>query len=250
VAYGQQEIEAASELQWVANQSAGNDGYYGFDASSWPDTTWVLHAMYELADLGAATSIDLDHTVTHHTPTNANITAVTETVGGFMTRPGPGWRRLRWGELASRSDGYLVAALPDQHPSGLWFNTAELPETLIAPPEGSLDEASLDSLTRAIGQHSECLGAQCYSYYAAITQNLIGPGRLFTGTLRTVPDLVRGDDAMLCTPSNIWPRDRSWFVWTDWHLWASRVSGPVELINALRLDPGLETFDQAFSITA
>ena len=45
------------------------------------------------------------------------------------------------------------------------------------------------------------------------------------------------------TPSNFWPSDRSWFVYTDWDLWGTKVSGPAVLINAIRSDPNLETLD-------
>nr|CTQ90460.1 hypothetical protein [Kibdelosporangium sp. MJ126-NF4] len=46
---------------------------------------------------------------------------------------------------------------------------------------------------------------------------------------------------MSTTPSNLWPADRSWFVYTDWDLWATRISGPPELIAAVTAHSELET---------
>lgn len=43
------------------------------------------------------------------------------------------------------------------------------------------------------------------------------------------------------SPSNIWPEDRSWVVWTDHDLWGTRVRGSASLIQALERDSELET---------
>ena len=42
------------------------------------------------------------------------------------------------------------------------------------------------------------------------------------------------------TPSNIWPADRSWFVYTDYDLWATRISGSQALIDALIEDSEID----------
>src|SRR5262249_48870871 len=151
---------------------------------------------------------------------------VTRTVGGYLTRPGPGWRRLRWQELERRSGGHLVWLEPRVPPSGSWFNNAELPESLIAPPEGSLDEASFIALLGVLEDHSaDGADTSCFAYYAPMTSRSFGEDRLFEGPLGSVRNLVEGDDALGCTPSNIWAQDRSWFVWTDWDLWGTKISG-------------------------
>nr|WP_052478157.1 hypothetical protein [Kibdelosporangium sp. MJ126-NF4]CEL16508.1 hypothetical protein [Kibdelosporangium sp. MJ126-NF4] len=61
---------------------------------------------------------------------------------------------------------------------------------------------------------------------------------LLRGPLDAVPELVA---EMSTTPSNLWPADRSWFVYTDWDLWATRISGPPELIAAVTAHSELET---------
>jgi hypothetical protein len=45
------------------------------------------------------------------------------------------------------------------------------------------------------------------------------------------------------TPTNWWPVDRSRFVYTDWDLWETKVSGPVELVESNRNDDWLESID-------
>jgi hypothetical protein len=63
-----------------------------------------------------------------------------------------------------------------------------------------------------------------------------GP-RMFTGHLDEVQPLV---DDFGYTPNNIWPADRSWLVYTDHDLSATRVSGSAELITALTTADGLD----------
>jgi hypothetical protein len=43
------------------------------------------------------------------------------------------------------------------------------------------------------------------------------------------------------TPSNLWPADRSWLLWTDYDLWATDVHGSATVIAAIEADPELET---------
>ena len=43
------------------------------------------------------------------------------------------------------------------------------------------------------------------------------------------------------SPSNIWPDDRSWFVYTDWDLSGTRVSGSEELVASIVADQRLES---------
>ena len=47
-------------------------------------------------------------------------------------------------------------------------------------------------------------------------------------------------------PTNVWPEDRAWFVYADWDLWATKVSGSPSLIDALRADTILETVTLRF----
>jgi hypothetical protein len=42
------------------------------------------------------------------------------------------------------------------------------------------------------------------------------------------------------SPTNIWPGDNAWFVYTDADLWGTRVSGTDDLIQAITGDDELE----------
>ena len=63
---------------------------------------------------------------------------------------------------------------------------------------------------------------------------------MFAGMLPEASDLVVGG-GLDCTPGNLWPDDRSWFVYTDADLMATKVSGSAALIAVLEGDPHLET---------
>jgi hypothetical protein len=41
-------------------------------------------------------------------------------------------------------------------------------------------------------------------------------GRCFHGPISALSDLVRPPHDMLSTPSNVWPADRHWLLYTDW----------------------------------
>ncbi len=58
--------------------------------------------------------------------------------------------------------------------------------------------------------------------------------------LGDVANLIDPDQGRIGTPSNLWPIDRSWMVFTDWDLWGTKVSGPRALIDSLRAAPDLE----------
>ena len=49
----------------------------------------------------------------------------------------------------------------------------------------------------------------------------------------------------IVAPSRLgrWPDNRSWFVYTDWDLSGTRVSGTAELIDSVVADLELETID-------
>jgi hypothetical protein len=76
------------------------------------------------------------------------------------------------------------------------------------------------------------------AYFGAVTVGDFDELVVYVGDLRDVGELAihRG-----MTPSNFWPADRSWLVYTDWDLMATRVGGCRELIAALDADGELET---------
>lgn len=43
------------------------------------------------------------------------------------------------------------------------------------------------------------------------------------------------------SPSNIWPADGSWLIYTDWDLWGTKIYGPPELLSLIEADEFLET---------
>ena len=51
------------------------------------------------------------------------------------------------------------------------------------------------------------------------------------------------DEEMGGGPSNIWAADRSWFVYTDWDLWGTKVSGSAHLIGSLFADNDMEAVE-------
>lgn len=61
--------------------------------------------------------------------------------------------------------------------------------------------------------------------------------------LGDVANLVDRAQGRIGTPSNLWPLDRSWMMFTDWDLWGTKVSGPRELMDAIQSAPGLECID-------
>jgi hypothetical protein len=48
-------------------------------------------------------------------------------------------------------------------------------------------------------------------------------------------------DAVHGPPGNVWPLDRSWFVYTDWDLSGTRVGGSPDLVASVVADSQLET---------
>ena len=44
----------------------------------------------------------------------------------------------------------------------------------------------------------------------------------------------------LGAPNNIWPDDKAWFTYTDYDLWATKVSGSQDLIARILEDDELE----------
>ena len=63
---------------------------------------------------------------------------------------------------------------------------------------------------------------------------------MYGGCIGDLASLLESDD-LDGTPSNIWPADRSWLVYTDFDLWGTKVSGSAHLVERLVADPELET---------
>jgi hypothetical protein len=152
--------------------------------------------------------------------------------------PGEEWTRLRWAELWRRL-GVDPAGL-EGYPSFEWFPYRSWPVNMAAPGEGSLDRAQF---ARLLG-HLEAVsdrggGTPCIASYGACAIGEYNHDVLYRGALREAASLL-DDDTLSGSPSNLWPEDRSWLVYTDWDLWATKVSGTGELIDRLERDPELE----------
>ncbi|OBK36797.1 hypothetical protein A5658_05375 [Mycobacterium sp. 1245111.1] len=177
---------------------------------------------------------------------------------GFAEVPREPWRRVRWAEVGRRADFEVWAVTgrwahqryvpqeqwddpkvlpPDSDPRIGPIEQSSWPVTLLPPAEGSLDEESLRALVAALSRHTPPAALAHCDFFFGCPPLYDGP-RMFTGDLREVRSLV--DDTGY-TPNNFWPSDRSWLVYTDHDLCATRVSGSTELIAALTTADGLDS---------
>jgi hypothetical protein len=252
--------EPGIELSWLTTGS-GPETFAGYDAGGWEASTWVLHAMYENPGLPTA---GVTHDEVHQSAIaqgliqplifgELNLDEAATVTGiplGFAARPGSPWRRLRWSDHAARTGRILGAGQPVP-PCHRWFPSGSWPVSIDPPPEGSLDEASLDALLHVLADHSSDGGdTPCFAFYAPLAAGDFDHPALMTGPLRAIRELVQGEnpfqrDDFQSTPSNFWPHDRSWFAWTDWDLLGTKISGSSALIDSVRAEPDLETITWA-----
>ncbi|MFF8731323.1 hypothetical protein ACF073_33295 [Streptomyces sp. NPDC015171] len=230
------------------------DGITGFMAPPLPDSAWVLNAMYEHERAPADVTHDAYHrarvadgSIARHVVGDIDLTERSVTTGGGLGRaehPGPGWRRLRWAELAARTGDAMVPegllpsfrCFPSAKQGGSW------PLRIAPPTEGSLDRESWNRLIGILTEHSPAgPDTRCLAYYNPLM--LLD----FDGENTHVRAGRLGDAALLYdnpevrfSPSNLWAEDRSWVLCTDYDLWASKLSGPAPLVEALLRDPEIE----------
>lgn len=273
--------DAAGRLAWLHARSHG-DGSAGLHAGGWPDSIWLLHAMFERPDVPPITHQQwrraFDPDQPGATPTlkelrtlftgdlagvsDDELQAVVDAArqagrpdGGVLvataeglvdtgiplgythTPTEPHWRRLFWWEWSARCG----RTLGDQaYPPGYsWFNES-FPVSIQPPPEGSLDELTWERLLGVLSRQSSASTAATAYYAPAAPSGLRGDWAMFAGRLSDTRNLLAGR-GLACTPSNLWPDDRSWFVYTDADLMATKVSGSAALIAALMDDNHIET---------
>ena len=257
--------------QWPAVYGSG-PGATGYDLDEgWDAAGWVLHAIYECPGLAPGLSQHELHqqaiAAGLREPTmvgEVNLDEITTTTGtmlGFQRKPGPQWQRLTWSALAQR-DGFEFWAVdghwPDLRytPQSNWADPATIPAvsgprigparddswpaSILPPPQASLDEESLLALIEVLTQHTAPSALRdCVAYYGPVA--FMGEGAtVYAGKLSDMPALVASQRGTAVTPNNIWPADRSWLIYTDFDLEATRVSGSAELIDALRADDHLD----------
>ncbi|MEU8185381.1 hypothetical protein AB0B85_27825 [Micromonospora sp. NPDC049044] len=240
--------DPAALLAWLAGRPE-HETHTGYAPAGWGASTWILHAMYENAShAGRGThhevrrrgleSGDLAPLIVGGVDLDDG-TIDTGTPLGFVVRPGSAWRRVLWSQQPGQAPD------PRYPPCHRWFPHQSWPVAVQPPPEGSLDEESLTALLDTLCRHSvDGSGTDCVAFFASLPANDYDHVHVWRGPLSAVPELLeeRGG-SYLFSPTNLWPTDRSWFVWTDYDLQGTRVSGPTPLIEAVRSNPVLETVD-------
>ncbi|MGW1641663.1 hypothetical protein [Streptomyces lavendulae] len=238
---------AAGETDWL-RELTDDDGLSGFMPPALPDAAWVLHSMYE-HELGPT---DVSYAAYERAVLNGGgpelvpgldpADVLTGTVG---EHPGPRWRRLRWAELTRRTgdpvapEGRLPChrSFPSLRVSGGW------PVGIQAPFEGRLERADWHRLVDLLTAHSaQGPDTSCLAYYNPLLQGAEDFDNLHVraGTLADAKALYDHPEEDGWTPSNLWARDRSWVLCTDYDLWATKVAGPAPLVEALLHDGEIE----------
>lgn len=242
----------ASWLSWLSSSSDGDTGVTGFDAGGWAASTWVLHFMYESPDRDPnLTYDDLWRTKVASGAAaplvigSINLDEVAAVVGNSLglTSPKPEWVRLRWAELAERL--HIELAGNEVPPCWRWFPYRSWPSNLVPPDEGSLDGGCVGALVEVLAAHSAAgYSTPCVAYYCPLANGAdFDNPYVVEARLGDVAALVDPGAGRHGTPSNFWPVDRSWMVFTDWDLWGTKVSGSTALIEALRSAPAVECID-------
>ncbi|MFJ1768527.1 hypothetical protein ACIOD2_50000 [Amycolatopsis sp. NPDC088138] len=230
------------------------DGLTGFMPPAMPDAAWVLNTMYEHEDGPTGTSHHeyhqarlADGSARPQAVNGVDLEAGSTVTGGGLGRaghPGPGWRRLRWAELARRTgdpvvpDGLLPSyrCFPSATKEGSW------PLGIIPPAEGSLDRETWTRLIGILAEHSPAgPDTRCLAYYSPLTLGAADFENLHVrkGILGDA-GILYDDPGTGFSPSNLWAEDRSWCLCTDYDLWATKVAGSPLLIEALLKDLEIE----------
>lgn len=198
-------LDPGPAMAWLQDrpEHEGSTGYA--PEGHWPDSTWVLSAIHE--------------------------------------RRGRGWpwRRVTWADyLARPGNDSGNRSVP---PCFRWFHHAVPSRTIRWPHEGSLDLTSFAALLEVLAGVTPA-DTECFAFWGGLSSGQWDVPDLWVGPLAALPTLVRangGDHDF--TPSNVWPADRSWFVWTDWDLDGTWVAGSAELVDSVRRHPVLETVE-------
>ncbi len=213
-------------LDWVQERDKVGSATLGFNPDGWDATIWILHAMYENPALRSERS-----------------NKETFLIGPLGRADCPdGWKRLRWRELAERLG---IDPFESKYPPGtLSFPIRSWPANIQPPAEGSLDAAQyrrlVNHLVDAAGEHFTC-----YAFYAQLWNPRAAGYTIYELQADDLLGLYELDEVR-SSPTNLWPLDRSWFVYTDYDLWATKVSGSSNLIERIVNDPELESVPLKF----
>ena len=148
--------------------------------------------------------------------------------------PGPDWRRVRRVELAARLGA--ASEVSSTHRASL------VPRRGLARRPAPLRPKDHLFNLRPEGSSSVWQTQVRRQSASPLTRSSLVTGL----TMRIRASSVRFAASLSCattvgTPNNFWATDHSWFVYTDWDLWATKVSGPLTLIAALEADTELVT---------
>lgn len=248
------QVDWVQAVEWLRPQLREEDLATGIPATGWVDERWILHALYRhpgLVGRGSHHDVRDEQLRTGGGEPDAglDLDRVGTLIGiglGYQPRLPPPWQRITWPAAG-------LTAPPDEQsrpPSYRWLTTGSLPYEFAGATEGSLDQASFEALGAVLSALApEGAATECVALYGLCTQaaaDLPEQSRhqvgAWVGPLGSLPELfqVHGGPYS-ATPSNVWPVDRSWFVWTDWDLSGTRVSGSAALMNRLEAHPDLET---------
>jgi hypothetical protein len=235
---------------WLELQDGG-DSACGYDPSGWERSVWILNPIYENASLPSALSHDEVRRIEEAAgvaeqpglgvvPAELMERAVLIGGGlGWSEYPGEGWERRSWRAIGARLG---VDPLIARYLDSTAFPMRSWPVNVEPPTEGSLDVEQYRRLVDHLSAATPAL--DCLAFYALLTTQLtefdFDENLLFRGPIGGLTTFC-DDDAFDASPSNIWAEDESWFVYTDYDLWATKVSGNAALIEALLADEELET---------
>jgi hypothetical protein len=246
-----------SLLDWLEDGAPEVSAFTGYDPSGWETSVWILHAMYETNALPGGLTYDEVHRIELAAGTREPLpsdkavaegilpdSTVSSSATGRPGWPGPGWKRLPWRELGKRLDVDPFAG--DFALGYQTFPYRSWPVNIQPPTEGTLDREQYERLIEhLVSVTAEAGNARCVAFYGASAAQEFDERVIYTGAMKELVDLFE-TGGLIGSPSNFWPDERSWFVYTDWDLWATKVSGTADLINRLVADTELETVSLSF----
>jgi len=249
-----EEVDPIAATRWLKERIPVpiRDGYTGLNIDYWEANTWLLNAMYATEEILPEMSADElnrlrvkagDSDALVVNGANLDDLSIRSGIGlGRSRAPGAGWRRLRWADLALQESAPMASS--GAAPCFRWFNYRSWPIRIQPPTEGSLDRESFLRLVEILSSFAyPASDPRICCYYtplAVVHSRMTGPPLVLSGRLSELSAVYDLSDVH-GSPNNIWPEDLSWFVYTDWDLSGTRVSGSSELIRALEADVELET---------
>ena len=222
--------QAFAEREWLADIDYPyvEGDFVGYDPAGWEDSVWVLHSVH--TDL--------------HAPGNSE-PAVSGEIQQVPARKEPEMGdRVRWSEVAIRM-GVELGDTIGVPPCHRWLSGFNWLDHFYPFGNGVLDDDNYVRITAAIAATSRETPAKVFGFFGWLTTYANASDTrdeisLYRGPVGQAIEW-RVSDYEPNTPSNIWPKDRAWFLYTDYDLQATKVSGSRELIAALEADDYLET---------